>query len=328
MTLKHATLRQLKVFETVARKLSFSRAASELHLTQPAVSMQVKLLESQAGLPLFEQIGKRIHLTEAGQELYRRSLAVADELRAAEESLNSLRGLEQGRLHVALVSTATYFAPPLLARFLKTHPGVTAKLSVDNRETVLAQLAANEIDFAITGHPPEHLDTVAEAFAPHPHVIVAHPAHVLAGKRRIPLKRVAAETFVMREPGSGTRGLLERLFAGHALPLKVNMEMASNESIKQAVMAEMGVAFLSLHTVGLELATGRLATLDVQGLPIVRHWYVVHLAQKRLSPIALALKEFLRQEAGTFLAGWGTRHPAGAAAASALYNFGGPASSG
>jgi len=305
MTLKHATLRQLKVFEAVARKLSFSRAAAELHLTQPAVSMQVKLLESQAGLPLFEQIGRRIHLTEAGQELYRRSLAVADELRAAEEALNSLRGLEQGHLHIALVSTATYFAPPLLARFLKTHPGVTAKLSVDNRETVLAQLAANEVDLAITGYPPEHLDTVAEAFAPHPLVIVAHPAHALAGKRRIPLKRVAAETFLMREPGSGTRRLLERLFAGHRLPLKVNMEMASNESIKQAVMAEMGIAFLSLHTVGLELATGRLSTLDVRGLPIVRHWYVVHLAQKRLSPIALALKEFLRREAGTFLAGWG-----------------------
>ena len=310
MALKHATLRQLKVFEAVARKLSFSRAAGELHLTQPAVSMQVKLLENQAGLPLFEQIGKRIHLTEAGQELYRRSLAVADELRAAEEALNSLRGLEKGHLHIALVSTATYFAPPLLARFLKTHPGITAKLSVDNRETVLAQLAANEVDLAITGHPPEHLETVAEPFAPHPHVIVAQPAHALAGKRRIPLRRVAAETFLMREPGSGTRGLLERLFAGHRLPLKVNMEMASNESIKQAVMAEMGIAFLSLHTVGLELATGRLAALDVQGLPIVRHWYVVHLAQKRLSPIALALKEFLRQEAGTFLARWGHTAPA------------------
>ena len=305
MTLKHATLRQLKVFETVARKLSFSRAAGELHLTQPAVSMQVKLLEDQAGLPLFEQIGKRIHLTEAGQEMYRRILAVTDELRAAEEALTSLRGLERGHLHIALVSTATYFAPPLLARFLKTHPGVTAKLSVDNRETVLAQLAANEVDLAITGHPPEHLDTIAEAFAPHPHVIVAHPAHALGGKRGIPLKRVAAETFLMREPGSGTRGLLERLFASHRLPLKASMEMASNEAIKQAVMAQMGISFLSLHTVGLELDTGRLAALDVQGLPIVRHWYVVHLAQKRLSPIALALKEFLRQEAGTFLAGWG-----------------------
>lgn len=310
MTLKYATLRQLKIFETVARNLSFSRAAAELHLTQPAVSMQVKQLEAHAGLPLFEQIGKKIYLTQAGQELYQRSLSVTDELRAAEEALNSLRGLEQGRLHIALVSTATYFAPPLLARFLKAHPGVTLRLSINNRETVLAQLAANEIDLAVTGRPPQHPDTIAEAFAPHPHVIVAHPTHALADKRRIPLKRMAGETFLMREPGSGTRGLLERLFATHRLPLNVSMEMASNESIKQAVMAEMGIALLSLHTVGLELATGRLVTLQVEGLPIVRDWYVIHLAQKRLSPVALALKEFLRKQAGPFLAGWGHAAPA------------------
>lgn len=305
MTLKNATLRQLSVFAAVARNLSFSRAASELHLTQPAVSMQVKLLEDQAGLPLFEQIGRKIHLTEAGQELYQRSLAVADELRAADEALNSLRGLEQGRLHIALVSTATYFAPPLLARFAKAHAGITLKLSVNNREIVLSQLATNEVDLAVTGRPPEHMDIVAEAFAPHPHVIVAHPAHPLARRHRIALRRVAEESFLMREPGSGTRGLLERLFASHKLSIRIAMETASNESIKQAVMAEMGIALLSLHTVGLELATGRLTMLDVQGLPVVRHWYVVHLAQKRLSPIALALKEFLREEAGSFLAGWG-----------------------
>lgn len=309
MVLKHATLRQLSVFAAVARHLSFSRAAQELHLTQPAVSMQVKLLEAQAGLPLFEQVGRKIHLTEAGQELYRRSLAVADELRAAEEALNLLHGLKQGRLHIALVSTAKYLAPPLLARFLKVHPGITLKLSVNNREIVLAQLASNEVDLAITGRPPEHLDTVAEAFAPHPHVIVAHPAHLLARKRRIPLNRIAEEDFLMREPGSGTRGLLERLFASHGLPLKMSMEMASNESIKQAVMAEMGVAFLSLHTVGLELATRHLVTLNVQGLPVVRDWYVVHLASKRLSPIALALKDFLRAEAGSFLGAWGHAAP-------------------
>jgi len=229
---------------------------------------------------------------------------VADELRAAEESLNAMRGLERGRLHIALVSTATYFAPPLLARFLKVHPGITVRLAVSNRETVLAQLAANEVDLAITGRPPEHLDALAEAFAPHPHGIVAHPAHTLAGRRRITLARVAGEPFVLREPGSGTRGLLERLFAGHRLPLKVGMEMAGNESIKQAVMAEMGISFLSLHTVTLEIATGRLVMLDVEGLPVRREWYIVHLAQKRLSPVAQALKRFLQQEAGSFLADW------------------------
>jgi DNA-binding transcriptional LysR family regulator len=303
MPIRHVTLRQLKVFEAVARHLSFSRAAAELHLTQPAASMQVKSLEHQAGLPLFEQIGKRIYLTEAGAELQRRSHAIARELAEAEEVLAAMRGVSHGRLSIALVSTAKYFAPPLLGRFLKAHPGVTLKLAVDNREAVIAQLAANEIDFAIMGRPPQNLDTVAEPFARHPHVMIASPRHPLAGRRRIPLSRLAAETFIIREPGSGTRGLLERLFTEHELPLRVSMEMASNETIKQAVIAEMGISLLSLHTVGLELAAGRLVTLNVQGLPIVRDWYVVHLARKRLSPVAQALIGFLLSEAAKLLDG-------------------------
>lgn len=301
MPLRHATLRQLKVFESVARQLSFSRAATELHLTQPAVSMQVKALEDQAGLPLFEHIGKKIFLTEAGRELHERSRAVMQELRQAEEALDSMRGLTHGRLTIALVSTAKYVAPSLLARFLKRRPGITLKLAVDNREAIIALLERNEVDFAIMGRPPQTLDTVAEPFAPHPHVIIAPPDHALAHKRRIPLGRVAAETFIIREPGSGTRGLLERLFAEHKLPLNVSMEMASNETIKQAVIAGMGLSFLSLHTIGLELATARLVTLDVVGLPIVRNWYVVHLAQKRVSPVSQALKAFLLTEGAKLL---------------------------
>jgi DNA-binding transcriptional LysR family regulator len=309
MPMRHVTLRQLRVFESVARHLSFSRAADELHLTQPAVSMQVKSLEEQAELPLFEQIGKRIHLTDAGRELYARSHAIGRELAAAEESLAAMRGLTRGQLTIALVSTAKYFAPPLLGRFLKAHPGVTLKLDVENRERVIAALSANEVDLAIMGRPPQNLETVAEPFAEHPHVIIAAPTHPLAGKRRIPLERVATEPFIIREAGSGTRGLLERLFADRALALNVSMEMASNETIKQAVLAEMGLSFLSLHTIGLELETGRLAVLDVVGLPIVRNWHVVHLAQKRLSPVALALKAFLLSE--------GARHLDGGAAARA-----------
>jgi DNA-binding transcriptional LysR family regulator len=310
LPLRHVTLRQLKVFEAVARQRSFSRAAAELHLTQPAVSMQVKSLEDQAGLPLFERIGKRIFLTEAGEELYRRSHTIARELTDGQDALDAMRGLSQGRLAIALVSTAKYFAPPLLARFLKAHPGVRLKLAVDNREAVIAQLAANEVDFAIMGRPPQNLETVAEPFARHPHVIIAPPSHPLAGKHRIPLAKLAGETFIVREPGSGTRGLLERLFAEHKLPLHISMVMASNETIKQAVLAEMGISLLSLHTVGLELATGRLVTLDVKGLPIVRDWYVVHLAQKRLSPVAQALKGFLLSEAGKLLEGQQVPHRA------------------
>ncbi len=302
MSIRHATLRQLKVFEAVASHLSFSRAADELHLTQPAVSMQVKALETQAGLPLFEQIGKRIHLTEAGEALQRHGRTIGDELRAAEETLDGLRGLQHGRLAIAAVSTATYVAPPLLARFIGAHPGVALRLAVDNRAEVLRQLADNEVDLAIIGRPPENLEITAEAFAQHPHVVIASPQHPLAGRRRVRLERLATETFIVREPGSGTRGLLERLFVSHGLSLNVSMEMASNESIKQAVLAGMGVSLLSLHTVGLELETGRLVTLDVVGLPVVRQWHIAHLARKRLSPVALACKRFLLQEAAAFLA--------------------------
>jgi DNA-binding transcriptional LysR family regulator len=301
VSLRHVTLRQLRVFEAVARHRSFSRAAEELHLTQPAVSMQVKALEAQTGLPLFEQIGKRIHLTGAGEALQRHSQTIGDELRAADEALDAMRGLQQGKLAIAVVSTAKYVAPPLLAQFLNEHPGVALRLAVDNRAEVLRQLADNEVDLAIIGRPPEDLGIAAQTFAEHPHVVIASPRHPLAAKRSIPLERIAEETFIVREPGSGTRGLLERLFAGHGLPLNVSMEMASNESIKQAVLAGMGVSLLSLHTVGLELETGRLAVLDVEGLPVVRQWHIAHLARKRLSPVALACKQFVLKEGAAFL---------------------------
>jgi len=299
--LRHVTLRQLRVFEAVARHLSFSRAAEEMHLTQPAVSMQVRELEEQAGLGLFDRIGKKVHLTDAGRELYVRSRAIAHELRAAEEALNAMRGLESGRLNIAAVSTAKYFAPPLLARFLKAHPGVKLELAVDNREAVIEHLAANQIDLAIMGRPPLDMDTVAEPFASHPHVVIASPEHPLARRRRIPLARLAEEHFILREPGSGTRGLLEKLFADRRLELRVAMQMASNETIKQAVLAGMGVSLISRHTLGLELEAGRLVVLDVAGLPIVRNWYVVHLAAKRLSPAASAFKAFILSEAGRLL---------------------------
>lgn len=301
MTLRHATLRQLQVFEAVARQLSFSRAAAELHLTQPAVSMQVKLLEEQAGLPLFERLGKKIFLTEAGAELHQHSRIMAQQLRDADEALAARKGLSQGRLVITMVSTAKYFVPPLLARFVRQHPGVTVKLSANNREVVLKQLADNEVDLAIMGRTPQGLEAVVEPFARHPHVIIAAPGHPLVKKRRIPLARLAKETFLIREPGSGTRGLLERLFAEHGLALNVSMELASNETIKQAVQAGMGISLLSLHTIELELKTRRLAVLDVQGLPIVRDWHVVHLAAKRLSPVAQAFRTFLLSEAGKLI---------------------------
>jgi len=302
MPVRHATVRQLRVFDAVARHLSFSRAAEELHLSQPAVSMQVKALETQAGLALLEQVGKRIFLTEAGRVLHARAHSVIRELAEADESLAALRGLTQGRLTIAAVSTAKYFAPPLLARFLQAHPAVQLELAIDNREAVIAKLGANEVDLAIMGRAPANLETDSQPFAPHPHVVIAPAGHPLAGRRRIRLEELAKERFVVREPGSGTRTLLERHFADHGLAVPVAMQMASNETIKQAVIAGLGLSFLSRHTLGLELAAGRLVALDVAGMPLLREWYVVHLARKRLSPVASACRAFILAEAPRLLA--------------------------
>lgn len=296
MPLRHITLRQLKVFEAVARHLSFSRAAEELHLTQPAVSMQVKGLEAQAELPLFEQVGKKIHLTEAGAEVARFALELLSGLKDCEDTLAAIRGVSGGRLHLAVVSTAKYFAPRLLAEFSRRHPGVTVKLSVVNREEVIAALQANQVDLAIMGRPPRGLDVEATAFARHPHGIIASPDHPLAAKRRLDLTRLAGENFLIREPGSGTRMSMERVFADRGMKPASSMELASNETIKQAVMAGMGLAFLSLHTVGLELAAGKLARLDVVGTPVTREWHVVSRKGKRLSPLAESFRAFLAAE--------------------------------
>jgi len=292
MPLHHATLRQLKVFEAAARNLSFSRAADELHLSQPGVSMQVKELEDHAGLPLFERIGRTMHVTEAGRELLARTHEILRALKDGQDALDGLRGLERGHLNLGVTSTAKYFAPQLLARFRRQYPALEFRLAVSNREAVIGQLAGKEVDLAIMGRPPEGLPTVAESFAPHPFVIIAAPDHPLAGRRRIAVPRLAEETFLVREAGSGTRSAMQHFVDEHGIRIKVGMEMTSNETIKQAVMAGMGVSFLSRHTIGLELESRKLAMLDVRGLPVMRHWFVVHLAAKRLSPTAQAFRTF------------------------------------
>ena len=295
--MRNVTLRQMRVFTTVARHLSFTRAARELHLTQPAVSQQIKLLEAEVGMPLFEQIGRKVQLAPAGTELLRYAHQTIELLREAAESLAAMRGLKRGVLQLGAVSTAKYFAPSLLSAFTPAYPEVTIKFAVGNREEVIKHLAGNEIDLAIMGRPPRELDTDAAAFAKHPLVIIASPSHPLAGKRKIPLRQLAGEQFLIREEGSGTRASMEHVFRERRIPFRVSMEVSSNETIKQAVMAGMGISFLSAHTVGLELAAGKLAILDVAGLPIMRDWYVIHLREKRLSPIAGAFRQFLLERA-------------------------------
>lgn len=292
----HLTFRQIQIFEAVARHLSYSRAAEELHLTQPAVSMQMRELEENVGLAMLEQIGKKIFLTQAGEELHRRSrdiLLRVDETRAA---LESMKGVDHGQLNIAVVSTAKYFAPKLLALFCQRFNGVKLNLTVSNREEVLKCLAENRTDLAIMGQPPDEMDAEKEAFAYHPLGIIASPQHPYAKAKQIPLHVLMKETLLIREPGSGTRNAFERLLATHRLQAENTLQMDSNETIKQAVMAGMGIALLSLHTIALELEAKRVIVLDVESLPVMRRWYIAHRTGKRLSPAAVAFREFLLHE--------------------------------
>ena len=288
--LNNATFRQLRVFEAVARHSSYSRAAEELHLTQPAISMQVRQLEHHAGLPLFEQLGRKVHLTAGGHELRQYCLAILQQFREAEEALAALKGIRGGKLSIAVISAGDYFFPKLLAEFCRRHEGVTVDLAVDNRVEVVKRLMDNATDLAIMLRPPEANDMHAEPFAPQPQVIVAAPDHHLARHRRIPIAALGDEPFIIRERGSDTRISMDEAFAERRFKPKVAMEIKSFETIKQAVMAGMGVSFLSAHTISQELELGRLAVLRVEGLPVVRSWHVVHLARKRLPPVAAAFK--------------------------------------
>jgi DNA-binding transcriptional LysR family regulator len=305
--LRDVSLRQLQIFATASRTLSFSRTSEALHLTQPAVSMQMKQLEDLAGLPLFERIGRRLHLTQAGEELARHAREVLRTIEQADDALSALRGLKGGRIRVGVTSTAKYFAPKLVALFAKRHPEVEVRLSVTNREATIQALAANEVDLAIMGKPPDGLETVASEFAEHPFVVIAAPDHPLSRRRTVPLSAFAAETFLVREVGSGTRAAMERFFAAHGVEVRIGMTLESNETIKQAVMAGMGLSFISRHTVGLEVAAGELAIVHAPGLPVVRAWNVVRLVAKRPSPASQAFEAFVLEEGKAFLRNWPRR---------------------
>lgn len=289
----HLTLRQLQVFEKVASHLNYSRAAEELYLSQPAVSMQIKQLEENIGLPLFEQMGKKIFLTEAGRELFHYSRSIAQQLAEMEAVFDEMKGLGQGKLTLSVVNTANYFTPQLLARFCQQHPNINVILQVANRDAVLKQLADNTTDLAIMGQPPEDLDIVADSFMENPLVVIAAPNHPLAKLKQVKFAQLAQETFLSREKGSGTRSAMERVFAQHHIQPRIGMEVETNEAIKQAVQAGMGLGILSLHSIELELETKRLAVLNVEHFPLVRHWFVAHRSNKRLSNAAMAFKEFL-----------------------------------
>ncbi len=287
------TLRQLQVFEKVASHLNYSRAAEELYLSQPAVSMQIKQLEGHIGLSLFEQMGKKIFLTEAGRELFHYSRNIAQQLAEMEGVFNQMKGLEQGKLTLSVVNTANYFTPQLLADFCQRHPNINIILNVANRDAVVKRLTENSTDLAIMGQPPDDLDITAERFMDNLLVVIAAPNHPLANIPQIKFAQLAEEQFLSRESGSGTRSAMERLFAKHRIQPRIRMEMETNEAIKQAVQAGMGLGILSLNSIELELETRRLVLLNVEHFPLLRHWFVAHRSQKRLSSAATAFKDFL-----------------------------------
>ncbi|NCA70092.1 MAG: LysR family transcriptional regulator [Sphingobacteriia bacterium] len=289
----HISLRQLKVFDAVARHLSYTRAAEELHLTQPAVSMQVRQLEEEVGLPLFERLGNRILLTGAGREVFDYGRGINDALRELQEVLESLKGVSRGRLHLAVASTVNYFAPRLLASFQTHYPGIALQLDVTNRERLIRLLHDNAVDLVLMGIPPSGVEVESEPFMENPLVVIAPPEHPLASQRRIPATRLAEEVFVMREPGSGTRQTMERFFSERGLILRHGMQMTRNEAVKQAVRSGLGLSVVSLHTLELELETGRLVILDVEGFPDRRQWYLAYRQGKRLSPAANAFRDFV-----------------------------------
>ena len=300
--MRGTTLRQLRAFSQVAQHHSFARAAAELHLTPSAVSLQIKELEQVIGVSLFGRGGKAVSLTRAGDLLLadvRRALLALED---AEETLTRLRGRETGSVCIGMVSNAKYFVPRLLAQFHNEHPGIELRLSVGNREQLVRQMSSGDVNLVIMGAPPVGLDATAEPFAPQPLGVIAAPEHELAHARAIPVTALAGCEFIVREPGSGTRAAMERYFRDASIAPVRLMEVAGNETIKQAVIANMGIAFVSLHTAGMELQGRMLVALDVIGLPVMRRWYVVCPGGEPLAPAAEALRRFIIDHGGDLIA--------------------------
>ena len=297
----HLTIRQIEVFNAVAKRKNYTRAAEELHMSQPAVSMQIKQLEQSVGLPLFEQVGKTIHLTDAGKHMYDYGRNITDLLDEADAVFEAIKGVESGSLSISVATTASHFATRLLAEFTKRHAGITISLDITNRESLQKQLENNEPDLVIMGQPPDGVEVEAEVFMDNPLVMIAPAGHALIDSKNVSLTAIENEQFVVREHGSGTRGAIERFFAKYNAPFHTGIEMTSNEAIKQAVEAGLGLGIVSIHTLELELETKRLHVLDVVDFPIQRHWYIIQRKGKRLSPAANAFKNFVLEQAKMFI---------------------------
>ncbi len=294
--LKQATLHQLRVFEAAARHGSFTRAAEELFLTQPTVSMQMKQLAKTVGMPLFEQVGKRLYLTDAGHELATVCREIFERLTQFEMTIADMQGVKKGQLRLAVITTAKYFVPRMLGPFCRRYPGVDIALEVTNHKYLLERMSENLDDLYIMSQPPEDMDITCQPFLENPLVVLASADHPLAHERSIPLERLQDEPFIMREAGSGTREVIEDLFRQNGMSMKVRLELGSNEAIKQAIAGGLGISILSRHTLALVGATNQLVTLDVEGFPIRRNWHVLYPSGKQLSVVARTFLEYLQTE--------------------------------
>ncbi len=305
----NVTVRQLQVFVDAAEMLSFARVAERLRLTPSAVSFQIRQVEQQTGFTLFERIGRRVALTEAGRVLLGYARPVLRSMRDMDQAMAALKGVNGGQVRLGLVSTAKYLVPHLIARFRAGCPGVMVSLREGNRNTIVALLTKGDIDLAIMGQPPADADVVAEKFAPHPSVIVAHPAHPLCNQPALAPLALSGEWFVIREEGSGTRSLSDEFFRASGFTPRVAMETSSNEMIKQSVIAGMGLALISRHTVSLELSLGLLRVLSVQGFPVMRSWFVVQRRTSPLLPVQAGLRDYLLRQGQPIIDEIGRGHP-------------------
>ena len=298
---RELTLRQLRALAAVARHGSVTAAAKQLHLTQPAVTLQIQNLQTQAGLPLIQRTSDGMLLTDAGRDVLALSERIEAAIRDCETSIEMMAGKTAGRISIGAVSTAKYFVPFMISGFSKLHPKVEITLSIGNRQEIGKALNGYDLDIAIMGRPPVDIDMDVHLIGDHPHVIIAPTSHPLARKSKLALADLVKETFLTREPGSGTRGLMEQLFETARISPTIGMAMSSNETIKQAVIAGLGIAFISAHTVATELDERRLVTLDVVGLPVIRQWFVLARKDKVLLPPARAMLEFLGARGAQFL---------------------------
>ena len=295
---RHVTLRQLQIFEAIGRLKNFSRVAEELFLTQSTVSTQIKHLTELVGMPLVEVVGRKTYLTQAGEILHHACQDVINRLDNAEMAFADLQGIKTGTLKLSVISTAKYFAPEVLGKFWQQYPGIEVSLEVNNKENILQRLINNEDDLYILGHnPPKDLDIHSIAFASNPIYVMASKEHPLAKEnKRVSLKQLNEYPLIFREPGSGIRDVIEKLFATKGIKPNVRMILSNNEAIKHALIGQLGISVLSLHTILLEGENGPIALLNVEGFPVQRKWHVVYRKGKELSVVAQSFVDFLTEE--------------------------------